>query len=518
MAGVALILLIACTNVANLFMASTTDRAMELSIRSALGASRGRLTQQLITECLLLSLIATLAGLLIAYWTVSIAEKLVPPALATQSYGILDGRVLGFAVAVAVISGLLFGILPSFFAVRVHVFGSRGGNKTRTSRLFSETLVAAQVTLTIVLLAVSISVGRAFFHLLANDRGYDVKGVVTVSVSLDGTTHQLDKRQLPYFEEALARIRKLPFVRSASATDFLPLYANAFVGGPFGMDGRRAKRNSMMIPILSDYFRTMGGEIRYGREFTANEVSSGARVAVVNERFASEFGAPQNAVGRQLTQGKPPLQIVGVVAGMNYETDPTQANRNQVFIPSETPGGFFSTFVARVDGRPEDHLAAVRDAIRSVDPQVPIFGVKTMEQRLAENYARPKFYRTAVWMFAAFALILAIIGIYGIISYAVVHRTQEMGVRMALGTTSSRLRGTLVLRGLMLVATAAIPGIAGCILAGRFIENLIAGAKPIDPPTSACLILFLAAVAATSVWVASRRIAGLDIVSILRAD
>ena len=320
------------------------------------------------------------------------------------------------------------------------------------------------MTLTIVLLAASISVGRAFFDLLANDRGYDVKGVVTVSVSLDGTTHQLDKRQLPYFEEALARIRRLPFVRSASATDFLPLYANAFVGGPFGMDGRRAKRNSMMIPILSDYFRTMGGEIRYGREFTANEVSSGARVAVVNERFASEFGAPQNAVGRQLTQGKPPLQIVGVVAGMNYETDPTQANRNQVFIPSETPGGFFSTFVARVDGRPEDHLAAVRDAIRSVDPQVPIFGVKTMEQRLAENYARPKLYRTAVWMFAAFALILAIIGIYGIISYAVVHRTQEMGVRMALGTTSSRLRGTLVLRGLMLVATAAIPGIAGCIV------------------------------------------------------
>ena len=143
---------------------------------------------------------------------------------------------------------------------------------------------------------------------------------------------------------------------------------------------------------------------------------------------------------------------------MEYETDPTNANGNEVFIPSETPGSFFSTFVARVDGRADDHLVATRDAIRSIDPQVPVFSVKTMEQRLNETFAAPEFYRTAVWAFAGFALLLAVIGIYGIVSYAVVQRTQEMGVRLSLGTTPARLRGMVLRQGLLIVAAGAIPG------------------------------------------------------------
>jgi len=473
----------------------------------------------LATECLLLSLVAALAGLLVALWTISIAVKVQPPPLAAQSYSILDGRVLSFAALISILSSLLFGILPSLYAGRLYAFGTRGSSKTRGSRLIRETLVAAQVMLTIILLTASISVGRAFVNLMQTDRGYDVKGVVTVSVSLDGTTHQVDKRQLPYFEEALARVRRLPGVRSASATEFLPLYANAFVGGPFGLDGRRAKRNSMMVPVLSGYFGTMGGRILYGREFTEAEVRTGAKVAVVDERFAAGFGAPAEALGRQLTLGNsPPWKIVGVVRGMHYETDPTVANENQVFIPSDSPGSFFSTFVARVDGRAEDHLGVIRDAIRSVDAEVPVFGVKTMEQRLADVFARPKFYRTAVWMFAGFALLLAVIGIYGIVSYAVVQRTQEMGVRMALGTTPVRLRGMLLRQGLLTVAAGAIPGIAGARLSGRFLESLIDGAKSIDLVTSTFSVVFIALVASTSIWAATRRIAGIDIMSILRSE
>ena len=203
---------------------------------------------------------------------------------------------------------------------------------------------------------------------------------------------------------------------------------------------------------------------------------------------------------------------------MHYETDPTVANENQVFIPSDSPGSFFSTFVARVDGRAEDHLGVIRDAIRSVDAEVPVFGVKTMEQRLADVFARPKFYRTAVWMFAGFALLLAVIGIYGIVSYAVVQRTQEMGVRMALGTTPVRLRGMLLRQGLLTVAAGAIPGIAGARLSGRFLESLIDGAKSIDLVTSTFSVVFIALVASTSIWAATRRIAGIDIMSILRSE
>jgi ABC-type antimicrobial peptide transport system permease subunit len=278
-----------------------------------------------------------------------------------------------------------------------------------------------------------------------------------------------------------------------------------------------------MVPVLSGYFQTMGGHILSGREFTQAEARSGAKVAVVNERFAAGFGAPKDAVDHQLTiEGDTPWKIVGVVKGMAYETDPTTANGNQVFVPSTTPGSFFSTFVVRVeeraDDRAEDHLAAIRDTIQSVDPQVPLFGVKTMEQRLDEVFAAPKFYRTAVWIFAGFALLLAVIGIYGIVSYAVVQRTQEMGVRLALGTTPVRLRSMLLRDGLLMVAAGALPGIAGAQLTGRLLESLMDGAKPIGLTTSAGLVLLFALIASASIWSATRRIATLDIMAILRSE
>jgi putative ABC transport system permease protein len=519
MGAVVFVLLIACTNVANLQIAQTADRARELSVRSALGASRFRLIRQLLTECLLLSVVATLAGLLVAFWTTSFAAKIQPPPLGTQSYSILDRRVLTFTLVISIVTALTFGILPSLHVGRIHTFISRSSNSSRGLRLLRESLLGAQIMLTIILLAGSVSLGRAFMHLMKIDRGYDVKGVVTVSVSLDGTSHRTNQRQLPYFEEVLDRIRSLPGVRSASATEFLPLYASAFVGGPFGVDGRPAKQNSTMLPVLSGYFQTMGGQVLYGREFTEAEIRSGAKVAVVNERFASEFGAPRDVVGHQLTsEGETPWRIVGVVKGMEYETDPTLAGSSQVFIASTNPGSFFSTFVARVDGRAEDHLAAIRDTIQSVDPQVPIFGVKTMEQRLDEVFARPRFYRTAVWIFAGFALLLAMIGIYGIVSYAVIQRTQEIGVRMALGTTPVQVRSMLLRQGLLMVMAGAIPGIAGAQLTGSFLQSLIDGARSIDTLTSAGLILFLALVASTSIWSATRRIARFDIIAILRSE
>jgi predicted permease len=519
MGAVILVLVIACTNVANLMAARTADRAAELSIRSALGASRARLVRQLLTECLLLSFVATLAGLLIAYWITSLAAKVEPPPIGAQSYSILDGRVLALTVIASVVTALGLGILPALYVGRIHAFRSRRSGRSRSSRLVRQCLVGAQVMLTMILLAASVCLGRAFVHLMRIERGYGVKGVVTVSVSLNGTTYQSNKRELPYFEQVIGSIRRLPRVRAASATEFLPLYASAFVGGPFGLDGHRAGHGSTMIPVLAGYFETMGARILDGREFTEAEVRSGAKVAVVNERFAAEFGATHDAVGHQLTIGQEtPWKIVGVVEKMEYETDPTLANTNQVFIPSAAPGSFFSTFVARVDGRAEDYLAAIRDTIESVDPQVPVFGVKTMEQRLDEVFASPKFYRTALWTFAGFALLLAVIGIYGMVSYSVVERTQEMGVRMALGRTPGQLRGMLLGHGLLMVAAGAIPGIAAAQLTGRLLESLIVGAKPIGLATYTGLVLLFALVGSASIWSATRSIAKFDISAILRSE
>ena len=361
--------------------------------------------------------------------------------------------------------------------------------------------------------------GRAFVHLIGIDRGYNVKGIVTVNVSLEGTRHQSNKRQLAYFEEVLGRLQKMPDVRSASATEFLPLYASAFVGGPFGLDGRPAKLNSTMIPVMAGYFETVGARILAGREFSGAEVRSGAKVAMVNERFAEGFGGPENIVGHQLTmEGDAPKQIVGVVKGMEYETDPSLAGSQQVFVPSETPGSFYSTFVASVNGRAADRLAEIRAAIESVDPQVPVFGVKTMEQRLDEIFARPKLYRAATWMFAGLALLLALMGVYGMVAAGVVRRTKEMGVRMVLGSTSLGLREMLVRESLMMVGIGVLLGIAMARLTGRALGSLVEGATAVDMASSAGLVACFLLMGMASAWMATRKIAKLDVMEVLRAE
>lgn len=516
MACVVVILLIACTNVANLLMARTAERAPELSIRSALGASRARISQQLLTECVLLSFAGCAAGIIIAFWTASIAGRLQPAPLVSQSYSVVDVRVLGFAIAVTVLSGLLFGVLPSLYASRVPTLGIRGSGDTLGSRRIRGTLIALQVMLTIILLAGSISVGRAFAHLMHIDRGFECSGLVTVSVSLDGTTHQTDASRLSYFQEALARVRRLPEVRSASATEFLPLYATAFIGGRFPVNGRPASESSGLIPVLPDYFRTMGGRVLWGRELTDADMQK-ARVAIVNERFAGEFGPPADAVGGEIGLDKgPPWRIIGVVKGMDYGTE--GANANQTFVPDRSPGSFFSTFVVRVNGSAEDRLAMIRDTIQSVDPQVPVFGVKTMDQRLDEALARPQFYGTAVACFAAFALLLAMIGVYGIVSYTVAQRTHEMGVRMALGTTPARLRLVLLRQGLMPILAGIVPGISGAIVSGRLLGSLVAGAKSPNATAYATSVFFIAFIAAMAIWMATRPVTRLEIMEILRTE
>jgi predicted permease len=512
MAALGLMLLIACINAANLLITRTADRRPEFFIRAALGASAARLQQQLLTECALLAAAATACGLLIAVWISTLAEKLYPPPLASQSYSIFDIRVFVFAALTALASCAAFGILPSLYA-------ARGSNAGPGARRLRETLAALQVLLTVVLAVASLSAGRAIAGILTADRGFDAHPVVTLGIALEGTAHQPESRRLPYFEEAIARLRLLPGVQSASATEFLPLYADSFVGGPFGLDGRRAPRNSTMIPILAGYFETMGGRILAGREFTPAEVRSNAKVALVNERFARSFGPPEEIVGRRLTAGKQNgWTIIGVVQGMDYETDPSLAKGNQVFVPSTAPGGFFSTLVVCVQGDPAARLAEIRDTVHAIDPAVPLFSIKTMQQRVEEFYARPRHFGTALWMFAAFATLLAAIGIHGIVSYTVVQRTREMGIRMALGTTPSQTRKLLLAQNLAIVAAGALPGLAIAWRLGPLLASAIEGAVPPDPLPTAALLLALFIIAAGAIWNATSRITTLDIAAILRTD
>ena len=236
-------------------------------------------------------------------------------------------------------------------------------------------------------------------------------------------------------------------------------------------------------------------------------------------RFAAEFGSPSDALGHQIF--REPRKIIGVVKGMDYrnaKNEPIDANPRQVFLPSTRPGGFFSTFVARVEGPAEDRLAIIRDAIQSVDRQVPVFGVKTMQQRLDDALARPQFYRTAISCFAAFALLLAMIGIYGVVSYTVARRTHELGVRMALGTTPARLRVRLLRQGLLTIGAGSVLGVGGAVLSGRFLESLVDGAMPVNAPTYAATTVGIALIATAGIWIATRPLARLEIVEILRTE
>jgi putative ABC transport system permease protein len=525
MAVVLLILLIACANLANLMLARTAERQQELCIRSAVGASRGRLIQQILTECLLLALVSAGLGSIVAVWATSLASKAQPAALPLQVYTILDFRVLAFMIGLAVISAVLFGLLPALSVGRAHLFLARGSAEFRDMRMMRSLLVSLQVALTIVLLTSSVSVERALSHELQMDRGFSANGVVTASVALDGTSRNKSGLRLHYFEEVLDRLRHLPGVRSASATEFLPLLSGKFLGGPYSFDGHRSApgTGTSVIPIMADYFRASGGHVLYGREFNDAEVRSNANVVLVNETFARVWLRPREAVGH-MVKGPDGTErtIVGVVRNLDfmgqYIAEVTDIDFPETFIPAHDPGGFDSTFVARVDGRPEDHVAAMRAELEATDRGVPVYSVETMQQRMDRAFVRPRFYRTALAFFAAFALLLALIGTYGVVSYAVSQRTHEIGVKLALGTTALSLRARFVGQGLRPVAIGTLGGIACAAATGKLLTRLVEGATVFNIATYALAAIAICLIAAASIWVATRRIAALDVMEILRAE
>jgi putative ABC transport system permease protein len=524
-AVVVLTLMIASANLANLMLARTADRRHELAIRSAVGASRARLIQQVITECLLLALVSAVVGSVVAFWATSLASKVQPAALPSQTYTILDGRVLAFTVGLAVLSAVLFGLLPALSAGRTHLFAARGSAELRGSRLVRDVLVATQVMLTIVLLTASVSVVRALSHELHIDRGFRPDGVVTASVALDGTVRGKPGARLQYFEEVLDRLRHLPGVRSASSTEFLPLLSGKFIGGPYAFDGHPSARGTgtLVIPIMAGYFETTSGHILYGREFTNAEVRSKANVVLVNETFARLWLRPIDAVGHVVTgPDGTARRIIGVVRNLDfmgqYTSDVFDVDPAETFPPAHDPGGFDSTFVVKIAGQPEDHIASIRAAVQSVDGGVPVYGVETMQRRMDRAFARPKFYRTALIFFASFALLLALIGVYAIVSYAVTQRTHEMGVRLALGTTPTRLRTRFVRHGLATVVFGTFGGIICAASTGKLLNNLIEGARTLDFAAYVLATMSICLVATASIWVATRRIANLDVVEVLRAQ
>ena len=521
---VVFVLLIACANVAHLLLSRTTERRQELAVRAALGASRARLMQQLVTEAIVLTAAAALAGMAIAHWTARLASSAQPAQLSARQYTVLDWRVIAFALGLAVLAGIVFGVLPASLIGRMQagqeVMRTQPGSSRAGTGRMRAVLIAMQAALTVALAAGSFSMGRSFLALLGTDLAFRTDRVVTMNVSLSGTRYDTDSRERQYYGEALERLRAVPGVESAAAASYLPLIQKMFMGGLFKLDSGERGPVAVLIAASPGYFRTMGTEVVEGREFSESDRKGTERVVVISDELARSFGKG-SLVGRKLDlawQGKPQMAtIVGVVRSERY-SGPAYEGGAQVFRPIEqaTPGSL--TFVAKVRGNPESYLAVCRDAVRRADRDVPVYDVKTLNQRLADVLALPRFYTTAILFFAGFALLLAMAGTYGVATYSVAQRTHEIGVRLAVGGSPDRIRGMLLRQSMLPLGAGMLAGVFGAAGLGRFLQHLISSAEPTGLWTCVIAALILATATAAAVWTATNRIVRMDPTAALRVE
>jgi putative ABC transport system permease protein len=519
MGMMAFVLLIACANLAHLLLSRATERRTELAIRAALGASRARLTRQLITEAGSLTTVAAVAGLVVARWTAHLAATAQPAQLASRPYSVLDWRVLAFALGLAAATGIVFGVLPASLIGRMQPGqnwirtqpGSRGSSASRMRGV----LIALQAALTVMLVAGSFSMGRSFLRLLGVDLGYRTNSVVTMSVSFPGAAGRSSR----FGRESLERLRTVPGVESAGATAYLPLVdAKIYEGTYFRLDPGEPQRSARVMVVSPDYFRTLGTPLIDGREFAESDRDGKTPVVVVNEEFARAF-RNRRLVGRSiyLEPAGVNAAIVGVAGSHRFE-GPESAPWPVIFRPLDQYDQWAATFVAKVRGNPEQYLAACRDAVQGTDRDVPVFDVKTLDQRLADVLARPRFYTTAIAFLAGFALLAAAIGAYGAASQSVSQQTHEIGIRIAVGGPPGTVRA-MVFRQCMLPVCA---GVAGGLFAaaglGRFLQYLMSSAEPTGIRVCGSAAIAIATATAWAVWTATSRVVRTDPTTALRVE
>jgi putative ABC transport system permease protein len=517
-------LLVACANVAYLLLSRLTERRHELAIRTALGASRARLTQQLATEAILLTLSAAAAGLVVAFWVARLAGRFQPALSDAQSYTILDWRVIGFAAGLAVLTGLCFGVLPAHLIGRMRfgqdvLRGRSGAHGAAVTRARS-VLLALQAALTLALLAGSVTMGRAFLKLLRTDLGFQTEHIVTMRFSLSGSAHNNASSAAEYYREALARLRAAPGVESAAAVDYLPMaYYEVWPTIAFRLDSGQAARG-IRARVTPDYFRTMRTRIVEGRDFTDADRPGSDPVAILNEDCARGLGPIVGKKVVSLDQDKKTYTVVGVVrtASMFGPAHSSNFPSRQAFLPMDQSRQPSATFVVRMRGNPEAYIPMLRGIAQQLDRGVPMYDVKTLDQRLNENLAGPRFYATAVLFFGGFALLLAVIGVYGVAAHSIAQRRHEIGVRVAVGATPREVRLMLLRQSLAPVVLGAIGGVAAALGLGRFLNHLIESAQPLGLWTCAAAGVGMTAVVAAAVWSATRRVTRIDPMSALRAE
>lgn len=520
-----MVLLLACANVAALMLARGVGRRRELAIRGALGATNWRIVRQLLTEGLVLAAIGGIAGSVLASWMARAVRSMGGPLLPRLDEVAADGRAFGFAVLSCLVAAVLFGALPALHATRASAreWLTQRGGPLRTARLQSA-LVVVELALSVVLLSAAMLLGAAFVRLIETDPGFRAEQVLTGHVTLPRTRYADRAQRAAFLDRVLERLRTSPGVVAAGAVDAAPLADDrqgTTVTIEGGAPGPQDEVNVNFAFVTPDYFDALGVSIIRGRDFTPADRAGSVPVVIVNEAFARRFFGIEDPIGRRIRAGfntQTPREIIAVVADERHES-----------LRDEPPPGMFATFAqvgwatqitlaVRTSGDPSGLAGVLREAVAGIDPEVPLYDVRTMEQVVRESVSRPRFTVVLLGTFAAIALLLAAVGVYGVMSQAVAQRLAEFGVRLALGAAPRDLRALVFRFSLRLGVLGLAIGLPVALIFGRVLASMLTGVEPSDPAGYAFVALVLGATVVIAAFFPARRASRVDPIVALRTD
>ena len=521
--AVGCVLLIACANVANLLLARAAARQKEVAIRAALGASRGRVLRQMLTESMLLSFIGGLLGLMLSFWLLELLVAISPPNSPRFDEATLDARVLVFTLAISTLTGLIFGLAPALKASKLDLssalkVGGRGESGERRTNARSVLLVG-EVALSLILLVGAGLLIQSFLRLQEVKPGFNPERVLISSLSLPGARYKDDQQRIDLYRRLMARLEAMPGVQAAAAGVNLPLGASDYsIGRGFVPEGRPLGRDNSSdaswSTITPAYFEALRIPIVAGRAFNERDGENAPKAVIVNRTLAQKhFGSETAAVGKRLTiwpDEEFPREIVGVVGDTKTSTLEAESGE-QIYTPHAQDGSWgFMALAIRTAGDPAALTTVVRREVAALDPDLPLFNVRTMEDVVAASVGTRRVSMLLFAVFAAAALLLAAVGIYGVMAYSVTQRTQEIGIRLALGAQKGDVLRMVVRQGMTLALIGIAVGVAGALGLTRVIANLLFGVKAADPLTFAAISLLLALVAFAACYLPARRAAKLD--------
>ena len=526
--AVGLLLLIACANVANLFLLRASERAREMAVRSALGAGRGRLSRQLVTESVVLCGAAGLLALGVAEGAVRAFRAYGPGDLPRLSEVGVDYRVLAFGMALSLVTGIVFGLLPSRSVARARPAGTlregaagAGGGRAG----LRGGLVVAQTAVALVLLVGAGLLVHSFVRLVGVEPGFEAEGVAWMTVRLDGDAYPTDEERSAFFAALLRDVEALPGVRAAGGTNILPLSPsrNQTWARPEGLEVPEGEEPPLVSwhQVLPGTFEALGIPVLRGRGFTPRDDATAPSVVAVNESLARTFWPERDALGRRVAMGSGPdprwatvVAVVGDVRQRGLAAEPTP----ELYVPFLALPRTAASLVARTDGGPAGLLPAMRERAQELDPSLPLDDYGTLADHVRASVTAPRFYAGLLAAFAALALLLAVVGVYGTTAYAVAQRRHEVGVRMALGARGRDVSALLVRRGARLTALGLALGLGGALLATRVLEDFVYGVTPTDPATLAAVTATLGGLGLLAAWLPARRAARQDPARTLRSE